>query len=101
MDRPNQCQRPALPIHGVFLRAAFLLASLECDAAPKAGRELWHVNQVVQAPDDPTASSVPGLPIDHVHTRLKYQALHAAAEFGYLDCARFLVAIGAKVRATT
>lgn len=40
-----------------------------------------------------------GLPLDHVHAHLKYQALHAAAEFGYLDSARLLVAMGAQVQA--
>ncbi|CAM9168361.1 unnamed protein product [Ectocarpus fasciculatus] len=40
-----------------------------------------------------------GLPIDHSHTTLKYQALHAAVEFGHLDSARLLVAMGAKVDA--
>lgn len=39
-----------------------------------------------------------GLPLDHVHTTLRYQALHAAVEFGHLDSARLLVAMGAKVR---
>lgn len=38
-----------------------------------------------------------GLPIDHCHTTLKYQALHAAVEFGHLDAARLLVCMGAKV----
>lgn len=38
-----------------------------------------------------------GLPIDHSHTTLKYQALHAAVEFGHLDAARLLVCMGAKV----
>lgn len=38
-----------------------------------------------------------GLPIDHSHTTLKYQALHAAVEFAHLDSARLLVAMGAKV----
>ncbi|CAM9236775.1 unnamed protein product [Scytosiphon promiscuus] len=40
-----------------------------------------------------------GLPIDHSHTTLKYEALHAAVEFGHLDSARLLVAMGAKVDA--
>eukprot|EP00752_Nemacystus_decipiens_P005219 g4738.t1 len=40
-----------------------------------------------------------GLPIDHSHTTLKYQALHAAVEFGHLDAARLLVCMGAKVDA--
>ncbi|CAM9573263.1 unnamed protein product [Pylaiella littoralis] len=40
-----------------------------------------------------------GLPIDHSHTTLKYQALHAAVEFGHLDSARLLVTMGAKVDA--
>lgn len=41
------------------------------------------------------------LPIDHSHTTLKYQALHAAVEFGHLDSARLLVTMGAKVKERT
>lgn len=45
----------------------------------------------------PARCQLAGLPVDHVHTTLKYQALHAAVEFGHLDSARLLVAMGAKV----
>lgn len=45
----------------------------------------------------PYSLNYAGLPIDYPHSTLKYQALHAAVEFGHLDCARLLVELGAKV----
>lgn len=48
-------------------------------------------------PPKPRRLKRAGLPIDHSHTTLKYQALHAAVEFGHLDAARLLVCMGAKV----
>ena len=54
---------------------------------------------ILSIPNSPKPSRLEhaGLPIDHAHTTLKYQALHAAVEFGHLDAARLLVCMGAKV----
>lgn len=69
---------------------------------PSAATATGHYRQYPDFPNQHSTTSffdstLTGLPIDHSHTTLKYQALHAAVEFGRLDIARLLVAMGAKV----
>ncbi|CAM9852318.1 unnamed protein product [Choristocarpus tenellus] len=93
LDLMNDALNPNL---GEERSSVVLLNSIRILPQLVAG-DLFIINAARGSIDVTLAYYNRGLPINHHHTKLKYQALHLAAEFGHLDTVRLLVAMGAMV----